>query len=180
MVLFALNPWLIPTENCLCCLLLTNAVSVILSHTLCITECLPTQQLNIKLGFQDRALINMSRETALLGYSRAWCAGSQLLAPQQCLAIPAILAQRWSCGVWQLNICMCLCIKTHSREKPGEKFLLRLICFYIWKAAIFKLQDCRGEGISLQRGIFPSKPYSGRRDYSPMRWLQVLGTELQW
>lgn len=38
MMLFTLNPWLIPAENCLYCLLLADTVPVILFHILYIME----------------------------------------------------------------------------------------------------------------------------------------------
>lgn len=38
MMLLALNPWLIPAENCLYCLLLADTVLVILFHMLYIME----------------------------------------------------------------------------------------------------------------------------------------------
>lgn len=131
-MLFALNPWLIPTENWLCCLLLTNAVSVILSHALCITECLPTQQLNIKLAFQDRVLINTSRETALLGYSRAWCARCQLLAPQQCLlrhpSHPGTALGLWCLAAQHLYVP--LCENPFQRETRWEDpFVINLFLY---------------------------------------------------
>lgn len=141
-MLFALNPWLIPTENCLCCLLLTNAVSVILSRIPCITACLPTQQLNIKLAVQDRALINMSKEAALLGYSRAWCARRQLLAPQQCLLChpshPGTALGWWSLAAQHLYVP--LYENPFQRETRWEvPFGMNLIWFLYLKSSHFQM-----------------------------------------
>lgn len=66
-MLFALNPWLIPTENCLYCLLLTDTVPVILSHTLYIMEAPANPAIKYQTIFFQRCLIRMSREIVLLG-----------------------------------------------------------------------------------------------------------------
>lgn len=66
-MLFALNPWLIPDENCLYCLLLADTVPVILFHALYIMEAPADPAIKYQAICFQRCLIHMSMQIILLG-----------------------------------------------------------------------------------------------------------------